>query len=86
MESKGGMAASFMTAPFLIEPTAVYRVSWEVRTEGLEAISAALTGGVYAQYYDQRAVFDGQPGTESEYGDGPSSRKNRALFYTARTL
>ena len=46
MESAGGMAATFMTSPFLIEPTVVYNVSWEVRTTGLEAISAALTGGV----------------------------------------
>ena len=70
MESLSGMAASFFTEPFLIEPTVVYNVSYEIRTTGLVATTAFLSGGVYAQFYDRRADFNGTPGTEFEYGDG----------------
>ena len=58
MESATGMAASFMTQPFVVEPTVVYNVSYEVRTTGLVATTAYLTGGVYAQFFDQRADFN----------------------------
>ena len=58
MQSVKGMAASFMTEPFLVEPTVVYNVSYEVRTTGLVATTAYLTGGVYAQFFDQRADFN----------------------------
>ena len=58
MESATGMAASFMTQPFVVEPTVVYNVSYEVRTTGLVATTAYLTGGVYAQFFDKRADFN----------------------------
>eukprot|EP01052_Picozoa_sp_SAG31_P048090 SAG31_NODE_9903_length_1214_cov_1.043946_2_plen_72_part_01 len=46
------------------------RVCAPPQTSDLVALTAFLTGGVYAQYYDQRADFDGASGTEFEYGDG----------------
>ena len=58
MESATGMAASFMTQPFIVQPTVVYNVSYEVRTTGLVATTAYLTGGMYAQFFDQRADFN----------------------------
>ena len=48
MESEKGMAASFVVAPFIVEPTAVYSVKYEVNTSGLVATTAFLTGGVCA--------------------------------------
>ena len=44
MESEKGMAASFVVAPFIVEPTAVYSVKYEVNTSGLVATTAFLTG------------------------------------------
>ena len=43
MESEKGMAASFVVAPFIVEPTAVYSVKYEVSASGLVATTAFLT-------------------------------------------
>lgn len=68
MQSIAGMAASFYTKVFEIEPTAVYEVSYEVSTIDLVAITGYHTGGVYAQFFDGK-VGPGGSG-ESTYGDG----------------
>ena len=72
MQSATGMAASFTTKPFVVEPTMVYNVTYEVRTTGLVATTAYLTGGVYAQFYDKRADFTESTdyNNEKAYGDG----------------
>ena len=72
MQSTKGMAASFLTEPFIVEPTVVYNVTYEVRTTGLVATTAYLTGGVYAQFYDKRADFNESTAFNDEkaYGDG----------------
>eukprot|EP00040_Diaphanoeca_grandis_P011873 m.60817 g.60817 ORF g.60817 m.60817 type:complete len:681 (+) comp22887_c0_seq1:146-2188(+) len=68
MQSTEGMAASFYTAPFIVEPLVVYNVTYEVRTTDLVATTAFLSGGVYAQFFDKRSVFNGTG--EFAYGDG----------------
>jgi hypothetical protein len=68
MESSHGMAATFFTEAFQIEGNVVYNVSWEVQTNDLVATSAALTGGLYAQFFDSDHPPSGTG--ESSYGDG----------------
>ena len=68
MASTEGMAASFYTQPFIVEPTVVYNVTYEVQTVGLVATTAYLSGGLYAQFFDKRALFNGTE--EATYGDG----------------
>lgn len=94
MQSATGMAASFMTQPFVIEPTVVYNVSYEVRTTGLVATTAYLTGGVYAQFYDRRADFNESTdyNNEKAYGDGwypglgDHELENTGTTFVRRTL
>ena len=54
MQSAKGMAASFLTEPFIVEPTVVYNVTYEVRTTGLVATTAYLTGGPHFRHISNK--------------------------------
>jgi hypothetical protein len=49
-----GMAASVRSRSFPVEPNRQYTITMDVRTEGLEAIDASLTGGIYVQFWDSQ--------------------------------
>jgi hypothetical protein len=68
MESTKGMAATFFTQSFPIEGNVVYNVSWQVQTSDLVATTAALSGGIYVQFFDSDHPPSGTG--ESSYGDG----------------
>jgi hypothetical protein len=51
-DSIEGMAASVRSRPFPVEPNRQYTITMDVKTEGLEAIDASLTGGAYMQFWD----------------------------------
>ncbi len=47
-----GMAASVRSHAFPVEPNRQYVITMDLKTDGLEAIDANLTGGVYMQFWD----------------------------------
>ena len=56
MSSDGleGMAASVHSREFPVEPNRQYTITMDLKTEGLQAIDASLTGGVYLQFWDSQ--------------------------------
>ncbi len=51
-EGPEGMAAEFRSLPVPVEPNRKYRVRIEIKTKGLEAIDAGLTGAPYVRFWD----------------------------------
>jgi hypothetical protein len=61
-----GMAAVFRGQKFPVEPGRRYRVVMEIKTAGLEAVTARLTGAPYVFFWDTRLLpgsFQPTPGT-----------------------
>jgi hypothetical protein len=54
-----GMAASWKSSKFAVEPNRRYTVSMEVRTEGLQPTTATLTGAPYVLFWDSRLLPGG---------------------------
>jgi len=58
-----GMSASLRSIPFPVEPNRRYRIGWDLRTQGLQALDAKLTGSPYLHFYDAELLPGGyQPG------------------------
>ena len=47
-----GMAAAVRSQAFPAEPNRQYTITMDVKTEGLRAIDASMTGGAYMQFWD----------------------------------
>jgi hypothetical protein len=54
-----GMAAGWKSVRMPVEPNRRYRISVEIRTEGLEPLTAKLTGSPYLRFWDARLVPGG---------------------------